>query len=116
MDDINKYMELLIQAIKESSEYRLYKQAEASLNEMPQLKIRVDDLNRANHRVHTEKDPQKLFQEIHELNEESKELRRIPQVNTYIQAELDLCKLLQYITLEINGGIDIHVPGTVLYE
>ncbi len=116
MDDIIKYMELLIQAIKESSEYRLYKQAEASLNETPQLKIRVDDLNRANHRLHTEKDPQKLFREIRELNEESKELRRIPQVNSYIQAELDLCKLLQYVTLEINGGIDIHVPGTALYE
>ena len=44
MDDIIKYMELLIQAVKESNEYRLYKQAEASLNETPQLKIRVDDL------------------------------------------------------------------------
>ena len=41
---------------------------------------------------------------------------RIPQVNAYFQAELDLCKLLQYISLEINGGIDIHVPGTTLYE
>ena len=116
MDDITKYMELLIRAIKESSEYRLYKQAEADLNEDPKLKLRVDDLNRANPRLHTQKDPQKLFQEIRGLNERSKELKRIPQVNAYLQAELDLCKLLQYISLEINGGIDIHVPGTALYE
>ena len=116
MDDIIKYMELLIQAVKESNEYRLYKQAEASLNETPQLKIRVDDFSRANHRLHTQKDPQKLFQGIREMDEESKELMRIPQVNAYFQAELDLCKLLQYISLEINGGIDIHVPGTTLYE
>ena len=57
MDDITKYMELLIRAIKESSEYRLYKQAEADLNEDPKLKLRVDDLNRAS-APYTERSPE----------------------------------------------------------
>ncbi len=116
MDKITEYMELLIQAIKDSNEYRIYKQAEAVLDENPQLKRRVDDFNRANYRLHTQKDPQKLFQGIRALDEESQALKKIPQVNSYLQAELDLCKLLQYISLEINGGIDIHVPGATLYE
>lgn len=116
MDKITEYVELLIQAVKESNEYCLYKQAEEALDENLQLKRRVEDFNRANHRIHTQKDPQKLFQGISALDRESQELRKIPQVNAYLQAELDLCKLLQYISLEINGGIDIHVPGAALYE
>lgn len=116
MEKITECMERLIEAIKDSSEYRLYKQAEAALDEDPLLKRRVDDFNRANYRLHTQKDPQKLFQGIRALDEESLALRKIPQVNAYLQAELDLCKLLQYISLEINGGIDIHVPGAALYE
>lgn len=114
MEDITKYIKLLVQAIKESSEYRLYKQAEAVLDEDPQLKCRVEDFDRANFRLHTQNDPQQLFRGINALDKEFQELRKIPQVNAYIQAELDLCKLLQYVSLEINGEIDIHVPGSSL--
>ena len=114
MEDITKYIKLLVQAIKDSNEYRLYKQAEAVLDQNPQLKSRVEDFNRANFRLHTENDTQQLFQGINVLDKESKELRKIPQVNAYLQAELDLCKLLQYVTLEINGEIDIHVTGSSL--
>lgn len=64
-----------------------------------------------NFRIHTQlEDSQQLFQEIHALDTESKALRKIPQVNAYLQAELDLCKLLQYVSLEILGQMDIHVP------
>lgn len=114
MEDITKYIELLVQAIKESSEYRQYKKAEAVLDQNPQLKSRVDEFNRENFRIHTQNDPQQLFQGINALDKESQALRKIPQVNAYIQAELDLCKLLQYVSLEINGEIDIHVPGSSL--
>lgn len=114
MEDIERYIKLLIQAIKDSNEYRLYKKAEAVLDQNPQLKSRVEDFNRANFRIHTQSDSQQLIQGINALDKESQELRKIPQVNAYIQAELDLCKLLQFVSLEINGEIDIHVPGSSL--
>ncbi len=111
MDEITKYMELLMRAIKKSNEYHLYKQAEENLAKDPQLKKRVDEVNLTNFRIHTQlEDSQQLFQEIHALDTESKALRKIPQVNAYLQAELDLCKLLQYVSLEILGQMDIHVP------
>lgn len=111
MDEITKYMELLIRAIKKSNEYHLYKQAEENLAMDPQLRKRVDEFNLTNFRIHTQlEDSQQLFQEIHALDAESKALRKIPQVNAYLQAELDLCKLLQYVSLEIHGQMDIHVP------
>lgn len=120
MDEIVEYMGLLIQAIKNSTEYRTYQQVRAMLEEDPQLKERVDAFNAANFRLHTQQDSQQdsqqLFQEIHALEEESKALRRIPQVNAYLQAELDLCRLLQYVSLEINGQMDIHVPDAALTD
>ncbi len=113
MDEIVKYMELLVRAIKKSNEYHLYTQAKENLWKDPQLKKRVDEFNLTNFRIHTQmEDSQQLFHEIHVLDEESKALRKIPQVNAYLQAELDLCKLLQYVSMEINGQMDIHVPGT----
>lgn len=110
MDEIGKCMQLLIHAIKDSSEYHVYKQAEASLGKDPQLMQRVDEFNLANFRLHAWQDSQQSLEGLAELNQESQALRKIPQVNAYLQAELDLCKLLQYVSLEINGKLDIHVP------
>ena len=37
-------------------------------------------------------------------------LRKIPEVNAYLDAELALCKLLQKIGRTVTEGIDMMIP------
>ena len=46
-----------------------------------------------------------------EMGKESAELRRHPEVNAYLDAELALCKMMQRICIKLGEGIDIDVPG-----
>ena len=47
------------------------------------------------------------------MGKESAELRRHPEVNAYLDAELALCKMMQRICIKLGEGIDIDVPGIV---
>ena len=46
-----------------------------------------------------------------ELVKESEELRKIPEVNAYLDAELALCRLIQKITRELTWGIGLDIPA-----
>ena len=52
-----------------------------------------------------------MFLVAEQLSRESAELRRIPEVNAYLDAELALCKMMQRICRELTEGIDMHVPN-----
>ena len=44
------------------------------------------------------------------LTRESAELRRIPEVNAYLDAELAICRMMQRVCKELTEGLDIHTP------
>ena len=51
-----------------------------------------------------------LFRGTEQLNRESRELRRDPLVNAFLDAELALCKLMQKICRTLTEGIDLDIP------
>ena len=64
----------------------------------------------SNFKLQNEANREDLFQATEQLNRESRELRRIPQVNAYLDAELTLCKLMQGICKKLTSGIDLDIP------
>ena len=110
MDTIETNIQLLIWSIKKSPEYKEYKKCEAQLNLHPELWPRVDEFCTNNFRLQNDVLDSQLFEALNKLAQESEELRKIPQVNAYLQAELNLCRMLQGISLDIYGGLDIHIP------
>ena len=89
----------LLEAIKESPEKK------------PELKARVDTFRADNYKVQNECDSDNLFEVVEQMGKESAELRRHPEVNAYLDAELALCKMMQRICIKLGEGIDIEVPG-----
>ena len=57
-----------------------------------------------------EKYRDELFRGTEQLNRESRELRRDPLVNAFLDAELALCKLMQKICRTLTEGIDLDIP------
>ena len=110
MDEITKCINALLVAVKDSEEYRTYKKQEEILSRNPELWQRVDQFRSNNFKLQNEANRDELFSVVEQLSRESKELRRIPEVNAFLDAELALCKLLQRICRSLTEGIDMHVP------
>lgn len=60
--------------------------------------------------LQNETDRDNLFYAAEQLAKESAQLRRNPQVNAYLDAELALCKLMQKIGRTMALGMDMEVP------
>ena len=101
----------LLEAIKESPEYLEFQKQSDILKKKPELKARVDTFRADNYKVQNECDSDNLFEVAEQMGKESAELRRHPEVNAYLDAELALCKMMQIICIKLGEGIDIDVPG-----
>ena len=110
MDIIERNVQILISVIRQSSVYKEYKKQEEILSKQPELKERVNRFRAGNYRTQHETQKEFLFDKMDELVKESEELRKIPEVNAYLDAELALCRLLQKTTRELTCGIGLDIP------
>ena len=107
---IEKNIQTLLVSIKKSSIYKEYKEQEKILSRNPELAERVSQFRADNFRLQNEGGRDNLFKVAEQLSKESAELRRIPQVNAYLDAELALCRLMQHVCRSLTAGIDMNIP------
>lgn len=110
MGEINESIERLLAAIKTSEEYLEYRKQEELITANPELWERVNMLRANNFRMQNDKSNEDLIERAERLGEEFAELRKIPEVNAYLDAELALCKVLQNVCRTLIEGIEIQVP------
>lgn len=110
MDLINKNIQLLLSVIKKSETYKEYKRQEEIISKTPELLERVNHFRANNFKLQNESDKENLFQVAEQLAKESAELRRTPEVNAYLDAELALCRMMQRVCRQLTEGIDMHTP------
>ena len=105
MDIVERNVQILVSVIRQSSVYKEYKKQEEI------LKDRVNRFRAGNYLAQREMEREHLFEKMDELVKESEELRKIPEVNAYLDAELALCRLIQKITRELTWGIGLDIPA-----
>ena len=110
---IDENISSLLEAFKESPEYVEFQKQNEILKQKPELKKRVDDFRGDNYRVQNECGSDNLFDVVEQMGRESAELRRHPEVNAYLDAELALCKMMQKICVKLAEGIDMDIPGAL---
>lgn len=112
MDHIEASTQQLIKAIQEAEVCVRYKACEQELERFPGLIDRIDELRTASYNLynHREKDVD-LFDAVDDINREFEELRKIPEVNGYLEAELDFCRKLQCLHREIIEAMGIRIPN-----
>ena len=108
---IEENISRLLDSIKESEAYREFRKQEQNLNRDSELRERVDDFRKDNYRVQNECDRNELFHVAEQLARESAELRRNPEVNAYLDAELALCRMIQKICTKLADGIEFNTPN-----
>ena len=97
MNEIKDCIDALLAAVQNSEEYQEFEKYRDLLKENPELMDRVNAFRGNNFRLQNEANRDELFRGTEQLNRESRELRRDPLVNAFLDAELALCKLMQKI-------------------
>ena len=110
MNEIKDCIDALLAAIRNSEEYQEFVKYKEELEQDPELLERVNAFRGNNFRLQNEANRDELFRVTEQLNRESRELRKIPQVNAFLDAELALCKLMQKICKTLTEGIDLDIP------
>lgn len=110
MNEIKDCIDALLAAIQNSEEYQKFVKYKEELEQDPELLERVNAFRGNNFRLQNEANRDELFRVTEQLNRESRELRKIPQVNAFLDAELALCKLMQKICKTLTEGIDLDIP------
>lgn len=100
----------LLASIKESAEYIEFEKQKEILSQDPDLKKRVDAFRAKNYRIQSQCSSDQLFEVVEQMGKESAELRRLPLVNAYLDAELALCRLIQQVCVSITEGIELNIP------
>ena len=100
----------LIQTIKDSEYYKTFEYSLEKVVRQPEVKGRLDEFRARTFRMYNELDEVDLYDETDKIEREHRELRRIPEVNAFLDAEYELCKLLKSTEDMINMAIDVQIP------
>ncbi len=111
MEEIQEYVDTLVEVIKQSSTYCRYTDCENKLKEQPGLRKQIDKFRLAAYQFNNgEKGDGDLFDKLDQFEREYGEFRKNPVVNEFLEAELDVCRMLQKINSRIEKGISIQIP------
>lgn len=110
MDRIQEKTDELIRCIQQGEVYERYEKALAIIEQHQDLKDKINQFCGLMFRLNSENSEIDLFEETDRVEREYQELQKIPEVNAYLEAELELCRLLKSIERKINESIEIHLP------
>lgn len=110
MDLIQRKTDELIEFIRQGEVYNKYHQAVKVLDEREDLKEWMNQFRTRMYRINNNDLSIDLFDETDRVEQEYQELRKIPEVNAFLEAEIDLCKLIRTVEMKINKELDFSIP------
>lgn len=110
MDLIQEKTDELIEFIRQGEIYSKYNEAAQVLDGHEDLKGWINQFRTHTYRMYNEDTEVDLFEETDRVEQEYQELRKIPEVNAYLEAELELCRLLRTVETKINKELDFSIP------
>ena len=104
MDKVTECLDALIEEMRESRAYQNYLWMEEELEKDPDLKSRVDDYRIRNYRLQQSENVD-LYDAVDSLERDSYALRKSEKANAYLEAELEVCKMVQKVQDRISEEI-----------
>jgi len=109
MDKVDELTEELLRALLESEMYREFIRQQSRLKAEPELMERVNHYRMDNFLMQQDME-RDHFTLVDQVSQELSELRKIPEVNAYLDSELALCREVQKICRTLIEGIDMVIP------
>lgn len=109
--EVNAGVEVLLEAIKNSEICQRYEQAKARISERPELYASVNEFRRKAYMLQQERDIMTYRGETGNLYQKRLDFRDEELANEFLEAELEICRLLQRISLDIIGSVDLDLTS-----
>lgn len=98
----------LLEAIKESTEYKKYQEMKARLKQEPELEKAVNELRKKTFEVQKMKNID-LYDEMDKLEDEKSKLLNSLIVEEFLATELAFCRIIQRINWKLIEELDFEV-------
>lgn len=106
MNNIDSATDEFISAILETDVYKSFAQELAKVKLQPGLKAQIDNFRRRNHEMQMSADMD--FNKLDRFEKEYEDFRSDPLVADFLEAEVDLCRMIQRINTRIVSGINFE--------
>lgn len=103
MASIELAAEQFVEAVLSSEEYLAYKRELDKVKLQPELKAQLDEFRKKNYELQNSGDLN--FDRLDRFEQEYEIFRQNPLVSDFLQAELDLCKALQRVTMRVTEAV-----------
>lgn len=108
MNEVDNEAQQLIEAVKKSRTYLEYEKQKELLKQNPELKAQVDNYRAENFELQNSPDDGHLGERMEAFADRYADFIESPQVGAFLDAELNLCKMLQHVTNEIIGSLNFE--------
>ena len=108
MERIDEYLASLIEAVKDSPEYKEYQRVRELVHQEPEKERAINEFRRRNFELHKCRNVD-LYAEMDRLEGEFAPLRAQPYVNEYLAAELAVCRMVQRINYSLMMEIEFDM-------
>lgn len=106
MEKIDAQVDILAQCIKDSQIYRNYRVQVEKLEKQPELLEQINDFRRKNFELQSEQPSENMLDKVEAFSREYESFRESPLVSDFLQAELELCRLMQEVQIRLTQAID----------
>lgn len=103
---LDRAVENLIGAIKDSEAYGKYMSALEAVKQQPELKQQIDEFRRENYVMQNTGDM--AFERIEQFEQAYSDFRENPLVSDFLAAELALCRQIQQINFNITEALNFE--------
>lgn len=104
MDSLDHATDQFIEAILASEVYRTYRTELEKVQQMPELKQQIDEFRKRNFELQLSADTD--FNKLDRFEKEYENFREQPMVADFLAAELDLCRMMQDISMHVTEKLD----------
>lgn len=105
MNDVDVAIENLLNALKQTEEFKEYQRQLEKINMQPELRKQVDAFRNENFEMQNSTPQDELMQKMEQFEEKYQTFRENPLVNDFLAAELAFVRKMQEVTLKIMEGI-----------
>ena len=99
----------LLEALREGSVLKRFEAASKMLEGHEDEKQIIDDFRRKAYMVSNTHDPLGAFEDLEALYEERCRIYQNPRIAEYLQAEMELCRMLQRICAHVMEVADLQI-------
>lgn len=97
-----------VQAMKRSEEYREYEMQLTKIKQQPDLYEKTNEFRQKNFFIQNTEDAEHLMDRMEELDREYADLRSIPLVEDFLDAETSFCRMMQEVNLLVTRELNFQ--------